>query len=394
MSVTLDGPDWSDVLRRSRRASRRARVLQTTGVAAAVAAGVASAYALGHPVIDFSKAQHAGTRQVNEFGSMEVAAPRGMAPGVLPHQTRRITSVRMDGKVRTLYVAPTKQGGFCFEWYAGGGCRANRHDSYAMRIDAGGMEGAHGLEVLQGSFFEQNGDRLTVRFKDGTAADVPFTWVTAPISAGFYLYRIPDAHRTDATRAVSLTLYDKDGKVLDREPIFGGTPLVGPVAHVKGFAALMLPRDGIWSKAVQLFDLRDAKGARVGLWSMPKRGGGSCYVFNGGSGCRPASLPKRFQIELGFNGARLCCIVANRIVRVEARFQDGDRVSLYPKQGFLVWPIPESHWPLGHRIVALVGYDADGHAVARSKLPAPADQRGIYPCKKPKSLGYGVKECV
>jgi hypothetical protein len=394
MSVTVDGPDWTDVLRRSRRATRRLRVLQVTASLAAVTAGVASAYALGHPVIDFGKAQHAGTRQVNEFGSMEVVAPRGMAPGVLPHQTRLITSIRIDGKVRTLFVAPTKQGGFCFLWYAGGGCRANRHDRYATRLDAGGMYGAHGLEVLQGSFFQSSGDRLTVTFKNGATADVPFTWVTAPISAGFYLYRIPDAHRSDTTRAVSLALYDKGGKLIDREPIIGGTPLTEAVAHVKGFSTLMLPRDGVWSKATQLFDLRGSNGARVGLWSMPKRGGGTCYVTNSGEGCRPASLPKRFQIEVGFNGDVLCCLVANRIVRVEARFQDGTRISLYPKHGFLVWPIPEAHWPLGHRIVALVGYDASGRAIARGKLAKPVDQRGIYPCKKPKNLGYGVKECA
>ncbi|HEY2777839.1 MAG TPA: hypothetical protein VGI77_08020 [Gaiellaceae bacterium] len=395
MSATVDGPDWADVLHRSRRATRRLRTLQAAAVAAVVVAGVASAYALGHPVIDFASAPHAGTRQVNEFGSMEVVAPRGMAPGVLPHQTRRITSVRVDGKVHTLYVAPTKQGGFCFVWTgSGGGCRADRHDRYASRVDAGGVMAAYGLQVLEGSFFQPNGDQLRMTFRDGATADVPFTWVTAPISAGFYLYRIPDAHRTPATRAVSLALYDKDGKLLDREPAPVGRTPFGGVAHVAGFPVLGLPRDGIWSKAVKLFDLRAPNGARIGLWSMPKRGGGTCYVTNSGSGCRPVSLPARFQMEIGFNGDTLCCLVANRIVRVEARFQDGDHISLSPKQGFLVWPIPEAHWPLGHRITALVGYDAAGRAVARSKLAAPADQRGIYPCKKPKDLGYGVKECV
>src|SRR4051794_24452719 len=167
MSVTVDGPDWADVLRRSRRATNRVRAVQAAAVLAVVVTGVASAYALGHPVIDFAKAKHAGTRQVNDFGSMEVAAPRGMAPGVLPHQTRRITSVLIDGKLRTLYVAPTKQGGFCFEWYPGGGCRANRHDKYASHIDPGGLYGAHALEVLEGTFMQSNGDHLTITFKDG-----------------------------------------------------------------------------------------------------------------------------------------------------------------------------------------------------------------------------------
>jgi hypothetical protein len=392
-----DDADWSDVLRRSRKALRRRRSVELVAALAVVTAGVASAYALGHPVVDFGKAQHGSLKQVNEFGSMQVGAPRGMAPGVLAHQARRITAVRLDGKVHVLYVAPTKQGGFCAEWTdLGGGCRANRHDTFAARLDAGGMVGPHGLTVLQGSFFQTAGDRLTISFKDGATADVPFTWVTAPIDAGFYLYRVPDAHRTAATRAVSLALYDKDGKLLDREPILGGEPLIGPVVRVKGFPPLMLPRGGIWAQAKQLFDLRAPNGARVGLWAMPKRGGGECFVTNTGSGCgSPASRAANGpSIELGFNGDRLCCTVSPRLVRVEARFQDGARISLYPKEGFLVWPIPTSHYALGHRIVALVGYDSAGRAVARGKLPRPADQRGIYPCAKPKSLGYGVRECA
>jgi hypothetical protein len=41
-----------------------------------------------------------------------------------------------------------------------------------------------------------------------------------------------------------------------------------------------------------------------------------------------------------------------------------------------------------------VGYDASGRAIARHVFPKPADQHGLYPCKKPKSLGYGVKRCA
>ena len=396
-----DDGDWGDVLQRSRRAVRRRRSLEAAIVLAAAVVGVASAYALGHPVIDFGKAAHGSQRQVNDFGSMQVGAPRGMAPGVLPHQTRRITSVRIDGKVHTLYVAPTKAGGFCDEWSnLGGGCRANRHDKWSSKLDTGGMVGPHGLVVLQGSFFQSAGDRLTMRFKDGATADVPFVWVTAPIDAGFYLYRVPDAHRTAATRAVSLTLSDKDGKLIDREPIMGGegSPFQETAHRLPGFGELSAPKDAIWSKRTQLFDLRAPNGARVGLWVMPKRGGGRCFVTNTGSGCtfhaaRPASgkLP---LINLGFNGDRLCCGVSQKVTRVEARFQDGARISLFPKQGYLVWPIPSDHYALGHRIVALVGFDASGRAIAREKLPAPADQRGIYPCKKPKNLGYGVTECA
>jgi hypothetical protein len=388
------GPDWRDVVHRSRRALRRRRALNAAALLAVVAAGVASAYALGHPVIDFGNAQHGSLKQVNDFGSMEVGAPRGMAPGVLPHEMRRITALRVNGKWHTLYVAPTKQGGFCALWSnLGGGCRADRHAKSASHLDAGGLVGPHGLEVLQGSFFQAAGDRLRLTFKDGAKVDVPFVWVTAPIDAGFYLYRVPDAHRAEATRAVTLSLYDKDGKLIAREPIIGGEP-VGQSVRVPGFPSLTLPNGAIWAKRRQLFDLRADNRARIGLWVMPKRGGGQCFVTNTAAGCggpRPSEAP---LIRLGFNGPRLCCGVSTRIARVEARFQDGVRVSLYPLEGYLVWPIPSAHFALGHRLIALVGFDRAGREIAHGRVPSPSDQGGIYPCKRPQSLGYGVKRCA
>lgn len=395
------GPNWGDVVHRSQRAQRRRRALNAVGLLAVVAAGVASAYALGHPVIDFGKAQHGSLRQVNVFGSMEVGAPRGMAPGVLPHQTRRITTVRIDGKLETLYVAPTKQGGFCSLWSGlGGGCRANRHDKFASHLDAGGMVGPGGLQILQGSFFQERGDRLTISFKDGATADVHFVWVTAPINAGFYAYRVPNAHRYVTARAVSLALYDKDGKLLAREPVIGPEQYPGGEAqHIKGFPPLMT-QGGDWSKRRKLFDFRADDGARIGLWVYP-RGNTTCYVFNQGSGCdvqgRNAHLGD-IALPLGFSGGgshvTLCCRVAPKIAKVEAQFQDGERLSIYPRESYLLWPIPSSHFALGHRIVSLTGFDANGRVVAHHALPAPRDQSGLYPCKKPKALGYGVKRCA
>lgn len=395
------GPDWGEVVHRSRRALRRRRALNAAALLAVVAAGVASAYALGHPVIDFGKAQHGSLKQVNEFGSMEVSAPRGMAPGVLPHETRRITAVRIDRKWHTLYVAPTRRGGFCFQWsHYIGGCRADRHSRVASRLDTGGLVGPTGALVVVGSFFQQRGDRLTMTFKDGTTADVPFVWVTAPIDAGFYLYRIPNAHRHVATRAVSLALYDKDGKLITREPVLGPEPMPGGQMHrVKGFPPLAVPAQAIWAKRTMLFDERGDDKARVGLWVAPERGGGRCYWSNGSARCtRGNGGPGATEIRtLGFSGGShvtLCCELGSRIARVEARFQDGARVELTPKQGLLLWVIPSRYYPLGHRIVSVVGYDASNRPIARHVFPKPTDQSGLYPCKNPKPLGYGVKRCA
>lgn len=394
MTETVDpfGPDWGDVLRRARRSRAQRWTLQAILVAVLVV-GVASAYAFGHSVIDFGSAKPAGLKQVDEFGSMEVGAPRGMAPGVLPHQARRITSVRFDGKVHTLYVAPTKSGGYCYVWTdLGGGCRA-RHDRVANTLGAGGEVGPNGLTVLETSFLQAAGERLVMTFKDGATADVPFVWVSAPIDAGFTVYRIPDAHRRAATRPVSLALYDAHGKLLRRDPIRDTGLQPQRAVRLRGFGAVMVPQGGIWSQRKLLFDLRDPKGNRVYLFAMPKQGGGTCVTSNGEVGCLPGGW-RGPLIQLGFSTDRLCCDVSLRIARVEAHFQDGARVSLYPKEGFLIWPIPADHWALGHRLVALVGYDAAGRAIAHGRVPKPADQRGIYPCSKPKNLGYGVTECA
>ena len=72
----------------------------------------------------------------------------------------------------------------------------------------------HGLEVLQGSFFQAAGVRLTMTFKDGAKVDVPFVWVTAPIDAGFFALGIPESHQLPVSRPTHLSLYDSQGALL------------------------------------------------------------------------------------------------------------------------------------------------------------------------------------
>ncbi len=200
--------DWGDVVRRVSRARRRRRVGVVAALAAVVAVSVASAYALGHPIVDFKTSPKGPIQIVNDFGSLEVGAPLGMAPGVLPHDARRITSVTIDGKPHVLWVAPTKRGGFCAQWSdALGGCRADRDDAFSSHIDVSISGVANGccVAMLGGSFFQSGGDRLEVSYADGATAEIPFVWVTEPIDAGFYLYRVPDAHRVEAARPTAVT---------------------------------------------------------------------------------------------------------------------------------------------------------------------------------------------
>ncbi len=387
-------------LRNSRRVGRRGLLLCGLGLLGLVVVVAAAAYALGHPVIDFGKAEKGTRKVVDDFGRLQVLAPSpAMAPGVLPHQARRITAVRIDGKVHTLYVAPSKKGGFCYEWSSFvGGCRADRHDKFARRFDVGGLGGPHGMTVLNGSFFQAAGDRVEVEYADGQKSDIPFVWVTAPIDAGFYLYRVPDAHRSAGHQPIKVTLFDSADHVIDREQVPGAEPPEGVTHRLPGYPRLMVPVKADWAKRTQLFAWRADDGARIGLWIAPERGGGTCYWTNQGSGCSNAGHPVHGTIPplaLGFQGGgghvNLCCTVSKKIAWVEARFADGDRIELTPKAGYLVWPIPSRHYTRGHRLTELVGYDAAGQQIARR--PIPNSQRGLYPCSKPKNYGYGVRMC-
>jgi len=221
---------------------------------------------------------------------------------------------------------------------------------------------------------------------------------SAPIRAGFYLYRVPDVHRRAGHQPVAVTLYDSSNNVIDREQLPGGEPHYPVLRRLPGYPPLSVPSDAVWAKRTQLFAWRADDGAHIGLWIAPRRGGGTCFWTNQGGGCpnaggqRHGGLP---LLGLGFEGGashvNLCCNVSKKIARVEARCADGERIELTPKQGYLVWPIPARHYPLGHRLTRLVGYDAAGRAIATKRMPH--SQRGLYPCRKPKNLGYGVRMC-
>ena len=387
-----DDADWSDVLRRSVRARHRRQASALAVLVVALSLGIAAAYAFGHPIIDFGSAPKGPPKIVNDFGSLQVGAPEGMAPGVLPHQARRITAVSIDGHEHVLWVAPTKKGGFCDLWTDSvGGCRADRHDKFARHIDVSGSP-----DQLSGSFFQRDGARLEVVYADGATDEIPFVWVTAPIDAGFYLYSVPAAHRVSGRGPVEVRLLDEHGNVLARDPT---PPLPGPspVMHsLPGYPSLSVPAEAVWDARRQLFDLRADDGAHIGLWVAPKRGGGTCYWTNQAFGCLPVSTPADQPVlPLGFSGAAthvtLCCTVGPSVARVEAVFQNGDRTELTPKEGYLIWPVPSRHYPVDTRLVELVGFDAQGRQVASRKMPS--DARGLYPCTKPKDYGYGVSMC-
>jgi hypothetical protein len=379
LSAGPDDGDWTDVVRRATRGRRRSHIYAAVAVTALVVVGVATAYAMGHPIVDFGTADQAPYKAVAELGGSEES-------GVLADQAREIPGLSVDGKPYELSVAPTKEGGFCIRFVEGGvrtiPCLANiadRRTIEKMIYLSMSADGLAGQLWIGGAFLEKEGERLEVTYADGANDEIPFVWVNAPINAGIFVLSVSGERRVHARGPVFVTLFDRNGNVIAREPITDPTGFTSADHHdLPGYPHLSVPPEAIWEKRRQLFDLRADGGARVGLWVAPGRDGSTCVWTTRSYRCFDSSqAEKGLGLVLSNGGGKMDNgnpvilggdRVGEGIVKVEARFEDGDKVELTPKEGFLIWPIPSRHYPSGHRLEELVGYEADGQVVARQSV--------------------------
>jgi hypothetical protein len=381
----------------AKRRPRRRLLVAAAAVVALVFAVVGAAYALGHPIIDFGKAPKGPRQVVNNFGRMTVGATPIY---VLPHQARRITAVRIDGQERVLWVAPMKQGGFCYQWWKLiASCNANHNPGFSpIRFEFSGILDRHGITILGGSFTREATARIVIAYADGIRTEVPFVWITAPINAGFFLYRIPDAQQREGHLPTAITLLDSSAHVIDRQSIFDRRPQPRVRAdlvrrRIPGYGSMMVPAKARFMNRRRLFGWRAPDGLRIGLWTAPERGGGgSCFWTDRASGCSTAARSTLdLTIKSRLRHVELCCLVATNVARITAHFQDGEQIHLTPKNGYLLWPIPARHYPPGHRLDQLDAYNRSGSLI--DTHPVATAIRSLYPCRKPRDYGYGLIMC-
>ena len=252
-------PDWAEVVTRSKR-TRRSRSVKLTwrshprrtlalGFAlllvvllATPAFGVQGyvLHLLGRKNVSFSNSPSAPNVVKKQFLDLPIGAPLSFSPQVKAAQTRFVATFSIAGHPRKLFVAPTRQSGYCYMFEdAFGGCRQKRAD---RRIGQRGQFGVTWsgptpkLHLNESIVTRVGGDltapaaaKITARYADGTTADIPFVWVSSPIAAGFFSYDIPTAHWNKTHRLVSLTLFAKDGRRLGH----GTFPYVAHPAPVR-----------------------------------------------------------------------------------------------------------------------------------------------------------------
>jgi hypothetical protein len=401
-----DTPDWGDVTRRVRRARRR-RTLTAALVVVGAVVVAAPGFGLGRYAIDWLSADPAPDRVQLDFAQLGVGAPKGMDPGIVPNAARKVTVVTLSDGPHTLWVAPTKSGGFCETWSGlWGGCRSRQAPaglpepgdsdlrSWELGMTVQQVEGA--TTRLGGSLLAPDAVRLIVDYEDGASDEIPFTWVSPPIDAGFYIYEVPDEHRAFGHRAAVLRAVDAEGHDVARASI----PLPAPdeldvPQRLPDGTSVSLPRKALAAKAHRVTEITTENGTRVTLWTLPTTDGGTCYVYSRGSGCPPPGYeqtePMAASLASGSNPILLLGQVTPAVASVELRFEDGSIERVTPTDGFVLTEVRPAHYLRGHRLKFVIALDRDGQELQRQTFDT--SSTGTYPCEKPVDIGKGVMSC-
>jgi hypothetical protein len=233
--------DWDDVLARAgigiapskktrgttvRWPGRRSRRLTLALAAAALGVLVFLATGFGRDAlvsllgridINFGASKPAPALVRRDFASLTFGAPPSMDPQAIANQARAVTEFNIGGRRRTLWVAPTRRGGFCWqiEKYLGG-CFARRPTTHLV-VTAGYLAASPRSQVparVDGVVLTPRAERLVAEFRDGATLDIPFVFVSKPINAGFYVFDVPREHQQRPTSIRAVTARDSDGKLV------------------------------------------------------------------------------------------------------------------------------------------------------------------------------------
>ena len=217
-----------------RRPRRRLIVVAIALLVALIALAATPAFGLrdalrdligGEPV-HFGQAEDAPQVVKYQFEDLALAAPPSMNPQVIPGQTRKVGELQQNGRKRALYVAPARNGGFCYS-IAGsyGGCLRTSKGflpPLTTTVMAGfDKSGTWRVKSVGGNVLSDTTATVTVEFADGSTVNVPFLYVLAPIDAGFFAYDVPLARQTGGRRPIAVVSRDKDGKEIWRQPMPG-----------------------------------------------------------------------------------------------------------------------------------------------------------------------------
>lgn len=380
----------SEGQRRPRVARRRVALL--LGLVTMAALAVAPALGLHQPVLEFLRADKAPPAVEREFAELSIGAPSGMDPRVIAEETRKVTSVRLaDGRMHTLWVAPSRRGGFCFLWSGlGGGCDQQGTVPVGATWEAGPVltpvgvpprRAAHQFTRILGHADADYADRVELHFQDGDIVRPHVIWVSAPINAGFFAYEPPPAKRRPGHALEKIIALDQDDDVVAQEtsPALAKAPTWPPPEAITSQKRAAAEVDTLSGKAT--------------VWVAPTRTEGRCAWLEveghaiGFMPCKAKGVwDEGFAVRLAptRDTVLVAGVINQPITTVTVRFADGDKAEIAPTDGFVLYEISAAHLLTGHQLTRLIGTDNTG--TAHAMLRFPPDLSAQAPCHGPLRL--------
>jgi hypothetical protein len=174
----------------------------------------------------FTGERHPPEVIVKKFENLTVGTGPGQIRHVQAGKARNVTTLSFPGYGKwPVWVAPVSGGGFCT---SRGLCDLHRSKPLDAMLIVGGPGKTQpvprsGREtVIFEGFTDLRGARVSMRFEDGSSERIPLVWVTAPVRAGFFAYKLPKSHWKLGARPVALVAESPAGKVLARYPKVAG----------------------------------------------------------------------------------------------------------------------------------------------------------------------------
>jgi hypothetical protein len=206
--------NWDEVRARGVGLRKRRRgTFVGIAAAAALAVVVTPAFGLGAAVIDFFQAEPAPEVLKRHFAEFDRGAPSGMEPGVVASEARAVIRRDLSAGRFTLWVAPTRQGGYCLALGRDAhGFAASCDRLGELRLAPAGTKRGPGTPWLQfGAVKAADATRVEIELDDGTSVDTELVWVSEPIDAGFFVTELPFGRE-----AIAFVARDHHGNELAR----------------------------------------------------------------------------------------------------------------------------------------------------------------------------------
>lgn len=390
--------DWVDVQRRARRGRARKPLLALIAVIVTVAVA-APAFGLHRAVVDFLSMDHAPEQVQLMFSEVAMFGPPGLGPDLAPNSARKVMDVSVDGKSRPVFVALTRDGGFCVRSSFAMWCRYRTPPAGRRAWQEGELKpyvlGAHGAfdesgvaQTVGGTIVEHDVDVLVAEFADGSSRKLRVRWVSRPVDAGFYFLDLPDEHRRRGMHLVRLVARNARGDVLAlqsfRPPKSGG----------RSFPSL--PRNVVVTHPRLVLSIATAAGRSGFLFIRPAIDPNECHVWDRGAACPAVGWSNDVKMAAGLEGGRRPVLFTARVVWpitwIDLRYEDGTRTRLATgHDGVLRAEVGPAHYPRGHRLVSAVALDVSGRIVERQSFEPTIP--GVYPCDRRIAIGRGVLAC-